>query len=212
MTAFLPPREVLFAYSELSEFLRLTNPCPAGSRPERVSALVSLDALGPWPDPMVSAAVRASRGLDSREHMLRRVPRVYKTRAEAIARMRAGNPNLLYSSTEVLCDRALRRTDDGFVFRHDPRQKGISLVSFSEVKIKSFFERVSAPVLAIFATQERKYDTVLKTFDTFKVRSGWLSDCQIVYPQIQVGHHLHLDAADEVSSLIVPFLRLKDVL
>ncbi len=121
----------------------------AGTFPERVSRLVSMEGLGPPDHPFEIAPVRMRAWIDG----VRR-ERVDSERSlardEALARLAKNHPNV---PKEVLASRlphlTRARSDGRLTWRHDPLHRTTAPVPFFAQAFLAFVRRITCPVLFV---------------------------------------------------------------
>lgn len=174
----------------------------AAARPERVEAVVALDALLPAPVPPERFVAQLRKHLDDDARLSARPERHFES-AEAFVRRRvqAGNAKTVATG---LADRALEAGPEGYRVRADARLQAGSAVKMSEAQIIAVMQAITAPVLSLWATDGLD-------------RSDWARQiralaethvAQLMVDRIEGDHHCHLNptAANEIAERITHFL------
>lgn len=173
----------------------------AGMFPERVSRLILLDGLGPFPaDPEQFASqtrdtLAGFRGFSGAQ-------RPIADEAQAVrARMNGMTGPLSEAAARLLCTRGLVRTATGeLVWRADKRLRLNSLMRFDERQILSCIRAITAPVLLVRAS-----DGPPVPAGGYEERARHFRDLRMA--RLPGGHHLHMDGGEAaVAELIREFL------
>lgn len=175
----------------------------AAALPERVRALVALDALVPEPagdDGIVSslrAFVRQGRAQNARP------PRTFASQADYIARREAqGNSP---QTARLLAERALIAVPGGFRMRSDPRHFASSAVRLTQGQIVALLRSVRCPVLNLWA--ESGIRSLRPAFaELARLGEELIADYETAV--LPGNHHFHLDpdTAPQVAGAILAFL------
>ncbi len=162
----------------------------AGACPDRIARVVLLDGLGP----MTSKDDDAPRNLERHVRMRNRNAerRVYRTLAEAEARLMQAMPPLSRQSARHLAARGTQAVPGGFCWRADPRLREPSPLRFNESQVRAFLRRISAPTLLV------------RPRGGFPFEPAAMAERLACVPQIEVlevegGHHVHLDSPQLVA-------------
>jgi len=171
----------------------------AGAMGERVEAVVSIDALGPIPDPGERFPERLADGLKARAELALR-QRFFASRDEAVA-ARHADGHLTRRAAEHLARRGVERTHDGWTWCVDRRHRLPSLVRMTEAQIDAALAAISAPMLVV-AARATHYPALRPLL---RQRFERIADGRLV--ELDGGHHLHLDDAGPVAEAVLEFLR-----
>lgn len=174
----------------------------AGAVPERVERLVLVEALGPLPAREGEAPgqlARAWQGLRAVAH--KRLP-VYADREAALeARVRA--TGMSRAAARPIIERGLRRVEEGFTWRTDPRLTVPSLQRLAESQVREYLSAIEAPVLLVAAGRENE------AMDARTLRERVRCVRSLELCTLGGGHHLHLDDPRTAAGVIAPFLARK---
>jgi pimeloyl-ACP methyl ester carboxylesterase len=176
----------------------------AGVRPQRVSRLVMLDALG---NPLNRSPVRIVETLTDLLDSIsaRKVPRPYDSIAAMAARLMSANRRLDAKRAGFLAEAIVQRLPDGhFRWPHDPalRQSFPTLHSVEECG--ECWGRIDAPVLCLLSTDPRPHAATSDP-EAVRVRAEYFRDITI-RRIADTGHNLHHDAPLIVAKAIEAFL------
>lgn len=170
--------------------------------PERVSGLVTLDALLPVPTPTGDVVHQMRRFLDDTARLKARGTRVYPDEESFLRRRQAlGNAPEV---AERLAERAMERTAEGLRVRADPRLQAASCMRLSRAQQDAFLRAVEAPVLSIWAA-----DGLAKTDHVAAQRARaaqLLSDFRDETLPGDHHFHLHPDSAQRIADKVAAFL------
>ncbi|MFW2587534.1 alpha/beta fold hydrolase [Sagittula sp. SSi028] len=174
----------------------------AAAVPDRVGALVALDALVPEPRSTSFADTLGQFVTQSRQHMARG-PRVFADTAEYAARRHAQGAS--EETATALAPRALRQTDDGFVLRGDRRLFASSAVKLTREDAMDVLRAIRCPVLNVWAS-----DGIAAHRSAVAELADWAAKTMAAYTSVTVpgDHHVHLSAtgAPLVAAQITRFL------
>jgi len=174
--------------------------CLAGTAPDRVERLALIDGLGPLVTAPEEAPDRLARSIAAQRRMLGKATTSYPTLDDAARHKHRAMPGLSWESARRLTERGLRQRADGaFVWRHDPRLRGHSMLRLTEEHVRAFMRRVTCPVLVV------------------RPRGGWpveqaqvqaRLDCLQSVELIEVdgSHHVHLDDPAALQEQVGAFL------
>src|SRR5690606_24993277 len=175
----------------------------AGTRPERVARVVSLDAFGLDETKPDEAAGRYARWLDQW-----RTPPAFSDYAsleDVAARVQKLAPRLDPGRAAFVAAEWSRRRPDGrFELRHDPGHKRVNPVLYRREEARACWRRIAAPCLLVLARESpffRKYE-----------EEGGREDCRSCIPALReavvdAGHMLHLEQPGAVAELLDEFFR-----
>lgn len=169
----------------------------AATFPERVWALVLIDALMPDPVEAPEAPLQLRRAFDDHHRLLGAAPQLYPDRDAAVAARRRGRLGLSLEAAELLAERGLAHSARGFWWRADPRLKGASEVKLAEAQARAFLAGVRCPALALLAA------------DHLEHHRRWFDANPALRVEAVTGpHHLHLEEPSwrQVGERIAQFL------
>lgn len=171
--------------------------------PDRVRALISLDALVPEPTPEDRVVATLKAFVEQTRQRKTRPPRVFASRAEYVDRRRAqGNSD---ATSEALAERALEVTLDGFTMRGDPRLFASSALKLTPKQVETVLRAIKCPVLNIWAA-----DGIRKTRPKSAEMQQLGASLVAQYESMELAgdHHFHLDAsgAQQIAAAILGFL------
>ena len=190
--------------------------------PERISHLILLDSLGPYP---VAAQQLPSRMQNSVCEMKRRLKRklsCYKTYEAAIyARLQSEFGRLMEPTAELLATRGLSKLPQGYHWHGDGKLWAPSMAALTEEQISACIENISAKTLLVLATQELKDKCKInmgdeefsKLLNDSEVNTGYalqfrqLINKGAVCKDFEDGHYLHMESsAEAVACEVQDFL------
>lgn len=178
----------------------MTGTCAAGTAPERISRVVTLDALGPLTREADEAPDALGQAIADRRRHIKRPPRPYPDLEGAARFLQIANPALDRAAAMILAHRGTRPTDEGLVWRADPRLRTGSLLRFTEAQVEAFFRRVKCPVLLV-----KGEDGWPEVESQIERRLPYLSDARVEV--VPGSHHAHLVNPEDVAGVVGEFLR-----
>jgi len=180
----------------------MTTTMMAALRPERVAALVCLDALLPSPISDADFVKQMRRHLADMPRRAAQPMRLYASKEACLRRRR--DFGKLPQVAERLSRRAWAEEQDGYRVKADPRLQAASAVKMNRAQLEAVLDALDMPVLSLWAT-----DGIGK--------SDWAQEIKALaqrhVPRITFGswtgdHHGHLkpDLAETISRQIAAFL------
>ncbi len=123
----------------------------AATRPERVSRLITLDALLPSPVEDADFVTQLRKHLDGITRRAAQTPRTYATKDAFLRRrIEAGN---IPEVAEALSHRALAQVDGGYRVKADPRLQAASAMKMNIEQIRAVLQALEMPVLSLWASE-----------------------------------------------------------
>lgn len=170
----------------------------AASFPERISKLILLDSIGPLSEQSVQAPGRLREAVAMFNNAERMQPKVYPE-FDAMLKLRTKVNTVPAEKITPLVERAVKQTEEGYVWRYDKALSLPSLSYFTEEQVLAFLKAIKVPTLLIEASHGVIADNQL-----LEARQRAFQD--VFYIHVQGCHHIHLTEADEVSDIINDFL------
>lgn len=172
----------------------------AGAMPERVSHLVLIDGMGPYPGEPEEAPEILRAALEEWSVYEPREERVFESLEAAVIARRRGFTPLSHEAAATLCTRSLREVEGGYSWTTDRRVRQHSPSRMSEQQIRAFLAAIEARVLLLRA--ERAFPGAAEMFE-----SRWPLVKRGEMHILPGGHHLHLDECPEqVAELVRTFM------
>lgn len=179
----------------------------AGARPDLVSGLVLLDALGPPaaalgpPSDDLGPVLR--RELDRADRDLLTAPRTYATLEEMAARRARANPRLGEGWALHLARHGARPgPEGGWVWKADPRFNAMTPSHFDVAMLEAEMRMVRCPTLVLWGTEP---DTWRELDDEEAEARAALLEARLVRVP-DAGHYVHLEQPDLVADEVLAFL------
>ncbi len=170
-----------------------------GTEPERVLALVAVDALGP-PDMGAAAAPgRFAAWVGDLARMEER-ERVARVAGDPAARLRERFPRFPAEVAEHLAAWGTRSHGDGRAWKFDPLHQTASPQPFYVAQAREFWRRIACPVLYVDgADSPLRLDPGETAARLRELRARRATVAR-------VGHHPHLEAPEEFVAVVRAFL------
>jgi len=172
----------------------------AGTIPEKIESVILIEGLGSITqrgEKMPEIFREASK--QWMEISGKKLP-VYND-FESAVKVRHSVGGIRENSVRTLVDRGLRPVDGGFTWRSDPRLKIRSRHYLTEEQSCAFLREITAPVLLIEAENTQR-DEWKKLYIKRIPYVKNLRHCIV-----SGDHHLHLDNPEDVSAIILKFLK-----
>ncbi len=156
----------------------------AGTYPDRVSHLGLIDSFVPQAKSEAEVPEQLALSIADKHQRLRREPRIYATREEAIAsRTRQGETALSLASANLFAERGLRGEGGGYRWRADEKLKVASEVKLTPAIAQAFVERIQCPSLLLLSDLQR--------MERFYGMEQFAQE--LVVEIIEGTHHFHME-------------------
>jgi pimeloyl-ACP methyl ester carboxylesterase len=172
----------------------------AGAEPERVTALVCVDALGPPDTPAELAPERYAAWLGDLERVRQRV-RGDVDVAAAAAALRLRFPELPGDAARHLVEHGTRDEGGRRRWKFDPLHQTTSPQPYYVAQARAFWRRIACPVLYVEGGQSRLR---LAPADATERLAALRAERVTIEG---AGHHPHLERAEPTAAAILAFLR-----
>ncbi len=172
----------------------------AGTEPERVAALVTIEGLGPPGMEPSSAPERYAAWIGDLLRTSDRSPRTVASVEEAARRLAERWPELAGEPALHLARFGTRAENGGLVWKFDPLHQTRSPQPYVRAQAEAFWCRVSCPVLFVRGDSNRMrgfLPDVDERLAILRARSATIGAS---------GHHPHLEAPEATARAIVEFL------
>ena len=171
----------------------------AAAAPERIQALVAIEALGGLAEREELTAQRLRDSIRASRSMRERPLRVFPSIETAI-RARVMANQLSEDSARLLVERGVQTVPGGYSWRSDQRLTLPTAVRLTETQIDTLMAAIECPALVIFADPAQSYfPDALRRHRASLLRDGQLH----VLPG---SHHLHMEDPAAIAALVTPFL------
>ncbi|EFF45013.1 hydrolase [Xanthomonas citri pv. aurantifolii str. ICPB 11122] len=171
----------------------------AAAAPDRVEALIAIEALGALAEPVENTAARLRDAVASARTLAERPLRVFPS-MEMPIRARMMVNQLTEPAARLLVERGVRVVEGGYSWCSDPRLTLPTAVRMTEAQIDVLLASIVCPTQAIFATPAQPYfPDALRDHRVAMMRDARL--------QLLPGtHHVHMEAPEAVAAVINAFL------
>ena len=171
----------------------------AAAVPDRVAGLVMIDGIGPLAV-RPEQEVKRLRLLFDEEAKGAKQPRPWVDLASAVkVRQRLGRFAISTDAAMLIARRGMRKTDDGYLWRHDERLQGAGTHYYSEEQAETILRNIESPSLLISAD-----DGALTGWDGLEPRKACVP--QLRHVEMHGCHHLHMEHPQAVAMVINDFL------
>ena len=166
--------------------------------PENVEKLILLDILMPLFEAETHTKNRLKQSImdHSNQGYSDSSYKTY-TSVDVVANVRAKVTDLNVENSKLIVSRNLTQTENGVVWRTDPKLKLSSSWRYSFQQVNSMIGLIEVPVFAVFGHQSKAY----LQCDVFKDKFT-----SLVTKVIRGGHHIHMDSPKPVASAIRSFI------
>jgi pimeloyl-ACP methyl ester carboxylesterase len=174
----------------------------AAAYPERVDALLLVEALGPLTVPPEGTVAQLKRGLDERAAFAnRRALRIFRD-LDAAIEARAMASGFSSDVARALVERGVEKVEGGYVWSSDPRLTLTSAQRYSEAQVLAMLSGILAPTLLILAEPATSYlpDAMMRD------RAARVANIEVV--RVAGHHHLHLESPNLVFKIAQQFLAI----
>lgn len=171
----------------------------AAAAPERVEALIAIEALGALAEPVETTATRLRGAVASARTLAERPLRVFPSMEMPVrARMMANR--LTEPAARLLVERGVRVVEGGYSWCSDPRLTLPAAIRMTEAQIDVLLASIACPTQAIFATPAQPYfPAALRDHRVAMMRDARLH-------LLPGTHHVHMGAPEAVAAVINGFL------
>ncbi len=164
----------------------------------KIKGLILLDAIGPIAENEEKAHHNYQRYLNQSKKIAISRSKCFDSIEEAI-NTRAAKGYMTKELAKPIVERGVKKTEAGYVWRHDKRLLLPSPLRMTENHVLSFLKAIQTKTLLITAKNGFIYDE-----EKVQARINAVSDIQ--QSTIDGGHHIHLEKPQEVASLIKEFI------
>lgn len=171
----------------------------AGTEPERVAALVSIEGLGPPDAEPESAPERFRTWLDDLERAERRGRREL-TLAEGASRLRERFPLWSEATASHMAELGTVERGGKRVWKFDPLHQTRSPQPFYLRQAQAFWRRISCPVLYVEGTSS----FISIQAPEIAARASMVRALRVTIDG--AGHHPHLEKPHELAKAVIDFL------
>ena len=173
----------------------------AASFPQLVSGLVLIEGFGPVSAEPEQAIQLVQQAFKSRVRQRNKQKHKSLTLTQAIEARLMVSQGLTENAARLLCLRNLEKLkQDQYGWRTDPRLKVFSPLRMTESQAQTFIAGLQCEVLAIIARQGLEF-----VHESVNQRKALLTKLELV--ELDGGHHLHMDAAQDVANQIEQWVR-----
>jgi pimeloyl-ACP methyl ester carboxylesterase len=169
--------------------------------PERVDALLLVEALGPLVVAPPDTLAQLRRGLDERASFARRRPLRIFPDVETAVSVRVAASGISKDAARALVERGLVAVDGGYVWSSDPRLTLASLQRYTEPAVLAMLSGIRAPTLLMLAEPATSYLPA----SAMAPRIAEVTDIEVV--RLAGNHHLHLEQPHAVFEVIEAYRR-----
>lgn len=169
--------------------------------PDRVDALLLVEALGPLTLAPAETLAQLRRAIEERVGFASRKPlRVFADIDAAIA-VRMAASHLSEHAARALVERGVQALERGVVWSSDPRLTLASPQRFTEPQVLAMLAGVRVPTLLLLAEPATSYlhESMMSS------RAAQVADIEVV--RVRGNHHMHLERADVVAKILSNFMR-----
>ena len=175
----------------------------AGTYPDRVSAVVAIEGLGPPPSMIIEKPVedRLDEWIRTMELLAARQPRRYGSLAEAEARMRDANPHLSAEMASHLTLHGTMRMEDGtYAWKFDNYVRAWGPNRYDREAVQRLWSRISCPIFLVRGSESWAENPVSDG------RAAHFVDYR--YAEFEgAGHWVHHDQPERFLRGLESFLR-----
>lgn len=175
----------------------------AGSRPDRVSHLVSLDVFGLHDSDPADAPVRYATWLEQQKQS----PAFsgYSSLDQLVVHIQKLAPGLSEEKAQFIAHSWSRPLDEGgFTIKADPLHKRVNPVLYRRQEARNCWRRITARTLFLFGEDSR--------FCKSYYEGGYQADCQECFSNLSeeklpgAGHMLHLQQPEKLAEILQKYL------
>lgn len=162
--------------------------------------LILIESLGPLTHEAENAPQQLLKHLNYRKQSKEKPPNKTYQSIKPIVEMRASHSDISYQAAELILARNMKETNDGFVWRSDPRLNMPSTMYLSAEQVNAFIHNIQCPTQLLYAE-----DGPIKNYPVIEGRVELLNDVEVC--ALQGGHHLHMTEPESVRKNIIKFIK-----
>ncbi len=166
----------------------------AAAAPERIRRLLLIEGLGPLAD-NGNGTLDRWRKAHGERLLQRRPPRLFASVDDAVAARVAVN-DLNADEVRPIVERNLRETDEGCMWRSDPRLRSGTPLRIEEMQIRRVLAGVEAPTLLILSAPATPY----LPSELMAARAASVPDIRVEH--LPGPHHLHVRCPRAVADCL----------
>jgi pimeloyl-ACP methyl ester carboxylesterase len=166
--------------------------------PEKVKAVVSIDACGPLTESEETTQQQMRNALISRHGKLSNQRRSVNLDDAVKARCKISDMTA-HHARQILSRNMIKEADGNTYWCSDPKLRTKSILRLTEKQAQTLMESVTCPILFIGASMSFK-----NLPHVYEQRSHWFESAQ--YVQFVGGHHIHMENSDAIGPLICQFV------
>ena len=171
----------------------------AGTEPERVTALVAVDSLGPPDTPPEAAPGRFAAWLGDLVRVGER-GRLARAPGDVAARLRERFPRFSPEVARHMAGHGTRESDGTRVWKFDPLHQTTSPQPYYVAQAREFWRRIACPVLYV----EGGESPFRLAEDDLEARLAALRARRVTIEG--AGHHPHLERPERMAEVLIEFL------
>lgn len=173
----------------------------ASTVPERIHALILLEAIGPLSEPEEKAPGRLRDSLLAHANAYGKAPRPIAD-LEALIKLRADVGDMSEAAAQLLITRNVVPSEGGYQWRSDPRLKLPSPLYFSEAQVLEYLKAITVPTAILLASNglpaEREH---------LKPRLACIPSAEVQW--FEGAHHAHMDSPEPIAEAVRQFLSVQ---
>jgi len=179
-------------------------PVVAVAMPDAIESLVMIDASGPLSEAAMLLPARLQQSMQDRFEPEKFVSRTFDSKQLAVAaRLKATDMDT--SSAQLIVDRQLESTQDGYRWKFDPRLRMTSPQYQTEEQVLAILSAVECPTLTILAE-----NGFLAGRRNTESRLDSLQRREVI--TLAGNHHFHMDSPEPVAAAVNRFLGTRPAL
>jgi pimeloyl-ACP methyl ester carboxylesterase len=172
-------------------------PLCAVAAAEQIDKLVMIDALGPLSEAPSKLPERIRRFHEDFNNPNKHSGRAYASIEQAVETRLMAN-KMDRASAQLIVERQLMQTDEGYRWRFDRQLRLASPSYFTEEQVQEILKAIQCPVLCILAE-----DGYIVARDEMMPRLNSLANKTVL--KIPGFHHLHMDTPEPIAAAINEF-------
>ena len=170
----------------------------AGIMPERIKKLIIIEGLGPLTDVEETTPEQILDYFKMSKKLLRRGQTHYPS-LDAMAETRSQKGYLSFEHAKIICERGAKQTNQGWVWRHDPKLYLPSPVRLTEAQVLAIFKKITTKTCFIQANNGFH-------FDEQKMAARQAAIVNLTTHQVEGGHHYHMENPEAVAKINREFI------
>jgi len=159
-----------------------------------------IESLGPFTTAAKDLPSSLAASIAKRSH---RPARIHQSLEDAAVANSQGMLRVPLPASRIMVRRGVKKKDDGYIWRADPKLRARSRLPMTEEIVESFLKAVKCPTLVVTAHDGLR---LVQGDELIRQRLGLMEKAKHIELE-SGGHHIHITEAESVVAPTKSFLR-----